>query len=172
MLSTAILPRARFFSNLSFYLLCCLVAQSCMTLREPMDCSTPGFPVLHYFPEFAQIHVYWVSDAIQPSHCLPPSSLAFSVYQHQGLFQWLSSLLHMAKALELQLQHQSFQWIFSYSVWISFRLTGLISLQSKGLSRSLQTTVQKHQFFSVQLSLWIQLSHPYMTTGEIIALTR
>ena len=57
-------------------------------------------------------------------------------------------------------------------MWISFRLTGLISLQSKGLARSLQTTVQKHQFFGVQLSLWIQLSHPYMTTGEIIALTR
>ena len=50
--------------------ICCSVAQSCLTLREPVDCSTPGFPVLHYLPELAQIHIYWVDDAIQPSHSL------------------------------------------------------------------------------------------------------
>ena len=60
--------------------LCCSVVKLCLTLCDPMDCSTLGFPVFHYFPEFAQIHVHWVSDAIQPSHSLPPSPpLAFSL---------------------------------------------------------------------------------------------
>ena len=77
-----------------------------------VDCSMPGFPVLHHLPEFAQIHVHWISDAIQPSHPLPPLSLAFSLSQHQGLFQWVSSSHQVAKVLERHLQHQSFQWIF------------------------------------------------------------
>ena len=78
-----------------------------------MDCSTPGFPVYHQLLELAQTHVHWVSDAIQPSHPLSsPSPPAFNLSQHQGLFQWVSSLDQMAKVLELQLQHQSFQWIF------------------------------------------------------------
>ena len=73
----------------------------------------PGFPVLHSLPEFAQIHVHWVSDAIQPSHSLScPSPLAFNLSKHQDLFQWVGSLHYVAKVLELQLQHQSFQWIF------------------------------------------------------------
>ena len=80
---------------------------------DPMDCSTPGFPVYHQLPERAQTHVYWVSDATQPSHPLPPPSPpAFNLFQHQGLFQWVSSSHQVAKVLELQLQHQSFQWIF------------------------------------------------------------
>ena len=70
----------------------CSVAQSCLTLPDTMDCSSPGFPVLHYLPEFAQTHVHWVDDAIQPSHPLsPPSSPALDISQHQGLFQWVSS---------------------------------------------------------------------------------
>ena len=92
---------------------CCSVAQSCPTLWDPMDCSTPGFPVLHHLLELAQNHVHWVSDAIQPSHpLLPPSLSAFSLSQHQGLFQWVSSSYQVTKVLEFQLQHQSFQWIF------------------------------------------------------------
>ena len=88
------------------------VTQSCPTLWDPMDCSTPGFPVFHYLLEFAQTHVHWVSDAIQPSHPLsPPSPLAFNPSQHQGLFQWVSSSHQVAKVLELQ--HSSFQWILS-----------------------------------------------------------
>ena len=88
------------------------VAQSCLTLCDPMDCSTPGFPVHHQLPELAQTHVYWVGDAIQPSHpLLSPSPPAFSLSQHQGLFQWASSSHQVAKVLECQLQHQSFQWI-------------------------------------------------------------
>ena len=78
----------------------------CLTLCDPMDCSTPGFPVLHYPPEFAHIHVLWVDDAIQPSHPLSsPSPPALSLSQHQGLFQRVSSSHQVAKVLELQ--HQS-----------------------------------------------------------------
>ena len=86
------------------------VIQSHPTLCDPMDCSTPGFPV-HYLPEFAQTHVYWVSDAIQPSHpLLSPSPPALNLSQPQGLFQQVRSSHQVAKMLELQ--YQSFQWIF------------------------------------------------------------
>ena len=133
---------------------CCSITQSCPTLWGPMDCSTPGLPVLHHLLEFAQIHVHWVGDAIQPSHPLfPISPPAFNLSQHQGLFQWVSSSNQVAKVLELQLQYQSFQCIFK--VWFPLRLTGLISLQSKGFSRVFSsTTIQKHQFFGAQPSLW------------------
>ena len=86
------------------------VAQSCPTLCEPMDCSMPGFPVHHQLLEFTQTHVHWISDAIQPSRPLAaPSPPAPNLSQHQGLFQWVSSLHQVAKVLEFQLQHQSFQ---------------------------------------------------------------
>ena len=89
------------------------VAQLCPTLCNPMDCSMPGIPVHHQLPKPTQSHVHWVSDAIQSSHSLlSPSPPAFNLSQHQGLFQWISSLHQMAKVLEFQLQHQSFQWIF------------------------------------------------------------
>ena len=85
--------------------------QSCSW--NPWNCSTRGFPVFLYLPEFTQTHVYWVGDAIQPSHPLSfPSLPAFNLSQHQGLFKWVSSSHQVAKILELQLQHQSFQWIF------------------------------------------------------------
>ena len=94
---------------------CCSVTNLCPALCDPMGCSTPGFPVLHYFPEFAQTHVHWVSDAIQPFHPLsPPSPPALNFSQCQGLFQWVGSLFQIAKVLEFQLQHQSFQWIFRW----------------------------------------------------------
>ena len=84
-----------------------------LTLCDPMDCSMPGFPVHHQLPEFTQTHVHWVGDAIQPSHPLSsPFPPAFNLSQHQGLFQWVSSSHLVAKVLGLQLQHQSFQWIF------------------------------------------------------------
>ena len=79
------------------------VTQSCLTLCDPMDCSTPGFPVHHQLPELTQTHVHWVSITIQPSHPLSSPSLAFNLSQHQGLFQWVSSLHHVAKLLEFQL---------------------------------------------------------------------
>ena len=89
------------------------VAQSCPTLCDPMDCSMSGFPVHHQLPELAQIHVHWADDAIQPSHPrLPSFPFAFLLSQHQSLFQWVGCSHQVALVLELQLQHQSFQWIF------------------------------------------------------------
>ena len=89
------------------------VVQSCPTLCQPMDCSTPGLPVYHQFPKLTQTHVHWVSDAIQPSHpLLSPSPPAFNLSQYQGLFKWVSSSHQVAKVLEFQPQQQSFQWIF------------------------------------------------------------
>ena len=91
------------------------VAQSCPTLCDPMDCSTLGFPVHHQLPEPTQTHVYWVSDAIHPSHpLLSPSPLAFYLSQHQGLFQWVSSSHQAAKVLEFQLQHRVAFIFFNY----------------------------------------------------------
>ena len=89
------------------------VAQSCLTLCDPMDCRTPGFPVFHHLPEFAQTRAHCVSDSTQPPNpLLTPSPLAFNLCQHQWLFQWFGYLHQVAKVLELKFQHQSFQWIF------------------------------------------------------------
>ena len=110
----------RFFPLLKPTLLihCCFsVTQSRPTLCDPMDCSTPVFSVLHYLPELADTHVHWIGDAIQLSYPLAsPSPSALNLSQNQGLFQWVGSLLLVAKVLKLQLQHQSFQWIF----WVDF----------------------------------------------------
>ena len=87
------------------------VTQSCPTLCDPTNCSTPGLPAHHQLPESTQTHVHWVSDAIQPSYpLLSPSPPALNLSQHQGLFQWVTSSHQVAKVLEFQLQHQSFQW--------------------------------------------------------------
>jgi len=120
------------------------VTQSCLTLCNSMNHSTPGLPVYHQLPESTQTHVHQVGDAIQPSHpLLSLSPPAFNLSQHQGLFKWVSSSHQVAKVLEFQLQD-----------WSPLGWTGWISLQSKGLSRVFSnTTVQKHQFFGAQLSL-------------------
>ena len=92
---------------------CCSVDQLCPPLCNPMDCNMPSIPFLHYLPEFTQTQVHWAGDAIQPSHPLSSHSPpAFKISQHQGLFQWVGSSHQVAEVLELQLQHQSFQWIF------------------------------------------------------------
>ena len=97
--------------------LCCSVAQLCPTLCDTMNSSTPGFPVLQYLPEFAQTHVHWVTDGIQLSHpLLPPSPLALNLSQHWVFFQWVVSLHQVSKVLDLELQHQSFQWIFRVDI--------------------------------------------------------
>ena len=84
--------------------------QSCLTLCNPMDCSTLGFPVHHQLPELTKTHIHQVGDAIQPSHPRSsPSPPTFNLSQHQGLFQWVNSFHQLAKVLEFQLQHQSFQ---------------------------------------------------------------
>ena len=96
--------------NTMLLLLLLLLSSGSVVSDSAMDCSMPGLTVLHHFPELAQTHVHWVGDAIQPLS--PPSSPAFNLSQHQGLFQQVSSLHQVAKVLEFQLQHQSFQWIF------------------------------------------------------------
>ena len=89
------------------------VAQSCPTLCDSMSCSTPGLPIHHQLPEFTQIHIHQVGDAIQPYQTLSsPSPPAPNPSQHQSLFQWVNSSHQVVKILEFQLQHQSFQWIF------------------------------------------------------------
>ena len=89
------------------------VAQSHPTLCNPMRCSMPGLPVFHHLPEFAQTHVHWVGDIIQPSHPLPsPPPPACNHSHHQSLFQWVYSTYQVAEVLDLKLQHQPFKWIF------------------------------------------------------------
>ena len=136
-----------------------------------MDCRTPGFPVFHHLLELAQIHIHWVSDAVQSSRpLLSPSPPAFCLSQHQSLFEWVISSHQVAKVLELQLQHQSFQWI----VRTDFLSDGLV--WSPCSPRTLKSILQHHS--SKASILWhsafftVQLSHPYMTTGKTIALTR
>ena len=128
------------------------VTQSCLTLWDLMDYSTPSLPVHHQLPEFTQSHVHWVSDAIQPSHPLSsPSSLTLNLSQHQGLFKWVSSLHQVAKVLEFQL---SISYSNEYSGLTSFRMYWLHLLAAQGTLKSLlHTTLQKHQFFGAQLSL-------------------
>ena len=101
----------------------CLVVP---TLGDPIDCSTPGFPVLHHLLEFVQTHFCWVSDAIEPSHpLLSPCCPAFRLSQCHGFYQWVGFSHQVAKVSEPQLQHQSFQWIFrinflfNWLVWSS-----------------------------------------------------
>ena len=129
------------------------VTQLCPTLWDPMDCSTPGLPIHHQLLDFNQIHVHWVSDAIQPSHPLSsPTPPAFNLSQHQGLFQWVSSLHQVAKVLEFLLQHQSFQWILRTDL----PQDGLVGspCRSRGSQESTpKPQFKKHQFFGAQLSL-------------------
>ena len=128
------------------------VAQSCPTLCDPTDWSMPGFTVHHQLLELTQTHVHWVGDPIQPSHPLSsPSPSAFDLSQHQGLFQWVSSLHQVAKVLGASAS------VLSMNIQDRFplRLTDLMSLQAKGLWRVFSnTTVQKHRFFGAQISLW------------------
>ena len=147
------------------------VAQSCPTLCNPMDCSTPGLPVHHQLPEFTQTHVHWVSDTIQPSHpLLSPCPPAFNLSQHQGLFQ--ESVLHIRWP-----KH----WNFSFSISPSNEYSGLISFRMNWFDfLAVQGTLKSFlQFHSSKTSvLWhsaffmVQLSHPYVTTGTTIALTK
>ena len=147
------------------------VTQLCPTLCSPMACSMLGFPVHHQLLELAQTHVHRVGDAIQPSHPLSsPSPPVFSLSQHQGLFRWVSSSHQVATVLELQLQHQSFQWIFRTD---SLRDGLFWSPRSPRDSQEPSPAPHFKSIKSLVLSfLMVQLSHPYMTTGKTMALTR
>ena len=135
-------------------------------LCDSMDYSMPGFPVQHQLPEPA----HWVGDAIQPSHLLSSPSLpAINLSQHQGLFKWVSSLHQMANVLEFQLQHQSNE----HPGLISFRMDWLDLLAVQGTLKSLlQHHSSKASILPRSAFFVVQLSHPFMTTGKTIALTR
>ena len=136
-----------------------------------MDCSTPGLPVHHQLPEFTQTRVHWVGDAIQPSRpLLSPFPSAFNLSQHQGLFRWVSSSHQVAKV-----------WSFSSSIspsneypgLISFRMDWLDRLAVQGTLKSLlQHHISKASILRLSAFFTVQLSHPYVTTGKTIALTR
>ena len=139
------------------------VAQSCPTPCDPMNHSTPGLPVHHQLLEFTQTHVHWVDDAIQPSQPLSsPSPFAFNLFQHQGLFKWVSSSHQVAEVLEFQLQHQSSQWTLR---------TDLLAVQGT-LKSLLQHHTSKASILQHSAFFIVHLSHPYMTTGKTRALTR
>ena len=155
----------------SCFCCCCSVALLCLTLCDPMDCSSPGFPVLHHLPEVAQTHVHWVGGAIQPSQPLAsPSSPTFNHSQNQGLFQWVDSSHQVVKVLELQLQHQSFQWIFRTDFLYDW-LVWSLAVQGT-LKNLLQHHSSKASILQCSAFFMVQLSHPYMTTGKTIALTK
>ena len=128
------------------------VAQSCLTFCDPMDCSTPGFPVNHQLPEISQTHVHWVRDAIQPSHLL--STLLSSCLQSfpaSGSFQM--SQLFASGGQNIGVSASTSVLPMNIQDWFGLGWTGWISLLSKGLSRVFSnTTVQKHQFLDTQLS--------------------
>ena len=135
------------------------VTQLCLALWDPMDCSTPGLPVHHQLLEFTQTHVHWVGDAIQPSHPLScPSPLSFNLSQHQGLFKWVSSLHQMAKVLDFQLQHQSFQWIFRTDFLSDWLVGSLCS------PRNSQVSSPTPQFKSINSSALSFLYSPTLTS--------
>ena len=129
------------------------VAQSCPTLCDPTDCSTPGFPGHHQLSELAQIHDHWTGDAIQPSHPLSSPSPPTQSFPASGSFQMsqfftsggqIIGVSASASVLPKNIQH-----------WFPLGWTGWISLQAKGLSRVFSnTTVQKYQFFNSHPSLW------------------
>ena len=131
---------------------CCSVT-SHVQLCASMDCSTPGFPDLHPLPEFAQTHVHWVDDAIQPSHPLLPFSYCLQSFPASGSFP-MSQLFWSGGQSIVASASPSVRPVNIQS-WFPLGLTGLISLLFKGHSRVFPSiTVQKHQFFSAQLSLW------------------
>ena len=154
----------------SWLVICCgSVAKSCVVLRNRRNCSPPGFPILHYLLEFAQTYVHRVGNVIQPSHPLfLPSSLNLS--QHQGHFQWVTSLHQVVKVLELQLHHESFQWIFRVdffgSNWFDL-LAAQGALKSLHQHHSSKASILWHSaFFMVQLSFvhdyWRNRSFDYI----------
>ena len=136
-----------------------------------MNHSTTGLPVHHQLLEFTQTHVHQVCDAIQPSHPLSsPSSPGHNPSQHQGLFQWVSPSHQVAEVLEIQLQHQSFQ---EHPGLISYRMDWLHLLVVQGtLNSLLQHHSSKASILQCSAFFTVQLSHPKMTTGKTIALTR
>ena len=137
---------------------CCSIAKSCLTLCDPMNCGTQGLPVLHHFPEFAKTHIHWVDDAFQPSHPLLLLLLLPSSFPASGSFPVCPLFTSGAQSIGASPSVLS----MNIQGWFPLGLTGLISLLFKGLLRVFSsTTIWKHQFFSIQPSLW---SNSYICT--------
>ena len=171
----SIMPRAVFkgrkWVSVRVRRLLLLITKSCPTICNPMDCSTLGFPVLHYLLESVQTHVHWVGNAIQPSHPLSPPSYALNLSQHQRFFQWVG-FSHQSGSQSIGASALATLLPMNTQGWFPLGLTGLISLQFKGLSTVFSSTrIQKDQFFSTQpclqsnspICMW-QLSHLHVTT--------
>ena len=146
------------------------VAQLCLTLCDPMDCSTPGLPVHHQLWEFAQTHVHWVGDAIQPSHLLssryPP---AFNLSQHQELYKWVNSLHQWSKYWSFTFSISPFN---EYSGLVSFRIAWFNLLEVQGILKSLlKHHSLKGSILQCSAFFIVQFPHPYMTIRKTIALT-
>ena len=148
------------------------VAQSCPTLCDSMNHSTPGLPVHHKLPEFTQAHAHWVGDAIQPSHPLSsPSPPAPDHSQHWGDFQWVSTSHQVAKVLEFRLQLISPS--NEHPGLISFRMDWLDLIAVQGTLKSLlQHHSSKASIFQCSAFFTVQFSQTYMTTGKTTALSR
>ena len=131
-----------------------------------MDCSTPGFPVSHHFPEFAEVRVHWIGDAIQPSHPLSPFSSAFSFSQHQGLFQWAVASGNPNIGASSLVSPSN-----EYSGLIFFTVDWFDLLAVQGTLKGLLQHNWKASILRYSAYFMVQLSHPYMTTGKTIALT-
>ena len=143
------------------------VIQSCSTLCDPMNFSTPGYPVHHQLPELTQTHAHRVSDAIQPSHALSSPSPTFNPSQHQSLFQWVSSSHQVAKVWEFSLQHFTTAIFSEYSGLISFRMDWLHLLAVQGTLKSLfQHHSSKASILWCSAFFIVHLSHPCLTTGS------
>jgi len=147
------------------------VTQSCLTLCDPMDCSIPGFLVHHHLLQLTQTHVNLVGDAIQTSYPLSsPSPPTFNLSPNQGLFQGVSSLHQVAKVNGVSASASVLP--MNIQDWFPLGLIGWISLQSRGFSSLLQHHCSKASILQHSAFFIVQLSHPYMTTGKTIALTR
>ena len=163
-------PWNPFVESVKYLVSCCLVAKLCLTLYDPMNCSMPGFPVLHCLPEFAQTHVCWVSDAIQPSHPLLPLLLLPSIFPSIRVFSSEPALCIMWPEY----------WNFSFSISPSNEYSGLISFRIDwfdllAVQRTLKSLLQHHNSKAAILRrsafFMVQLSHAYMSNGKTIALT-
>ena len=128
------------------------VTQSCPTFCDPLDCSMPGLPVHHQLPEFTQTHVYQVSDAIQPSHPLSEKPFSFHLQSFPASGSFQMSQLFASGVQNIGVSASASVLPMNTQDGSPLEWTGWISLQSKGLSRVFNTTVQKHQFFGTQLS--------------------
>ena len=165
MLNITNLREMQIKTTMRYHLICCSLTHSCLTLWDPMDCSTPGFP------EFAQTHVHWVGDPTQPSHPLSPLLLLPSIFPSIRVFSNESAFrIRWLK-----------YWSFSFNISPSNEHSGLISFRMDwmdilAVQGTLKSLLQHHSSKALILRrspfFTVQLSHPYMTTGKTIALTR